>query len=71
MRSDHLVLVDQHLVLLEAHRYSLIHFEVLVQAIGHAVVLERGHLARGKVLNAVVEADLGDLVVLLDELFNL
>ena len=58
-------------MLLESHRYSLIHFEVLVQAVRHAVVLQIGDLASREVLNAVVEANLGDLVVLLDELFDL
>ena len=71
LRGNHLILVNEHLVLLETHRDTLIHLEKLLQAIGHAHVLAVEHFACGEVVYAVVEAELGDLVVLFDEFFDL
>ena len=66
-----LVLVDEHLMLLEAHGDTLRHLQVLLETVGHARVLDVHHLARGEVGDAVGEAVLGYLVELLDELFDL
>ena len=71
LSGHRLILVDEQLMLLETHRYALIHDQILLQAVAHAIVLEMGDLAIGKVEHAVVEADLGYLVVLLDKLFDL
>jgi hypothetical protein len=71
LSGNHLILVDEHLMLLEAHRDALVHLEVLLQAVGGACLLDIEHLAGGEVVDAVVEAELGDLVILLYELFDL
>ncbi len=71
LSSNHLILVDEHLMLLKSHRYALIHLEKLLQAIGCASVLCVEDFARGEVVDAVVEAQLGYFVVLLDKLFDL
>jgi hypothetical protein len=64
-----LVLVDEHLVLLEAHRDALVHFEVFFQTIVDTSVLCVQDFSSRKVADAVVEAELGYFVKLFDELF--
>jgi hypothetical protein len=58
-------------MLLEAHRNTLIHLKELLETVGDARVLGVEHFTRGEVVDAVVEAQLGYLVVLLDELLDL
>lgn len=58
--------LDAESTCLEPCGYSLVHLEELFGTVDGAVVLSVGHFPRGEVPDAVVEADFGQLVVVLE-----
>ena len=58
-------------MLLEAHGDALIHFQILFQTIGDAIVFHVRDFTRREIVHAAIEAELGYFVVLFNEFSNL
>ena len=57
--------------LLEALANSLIHFEELLNAVRGAIVFFAGNRAGSKIEDTIIKAQLGEFVVVEDEIFEL